>query len=1119
MPSIPDEFVPLAVQGPAPSEPQQDEPGLGEIIGAAGTANNWVYRGWRWLANRDEIEVDPGYDPFSDIKGTRYETDPMRFAFSRSQKETAAIIGEWEDDDQARSVLAKSGWTGTVAGVGMGLVDPTIFFPIAKVFSGAARGASALRIGADVAITGGASAAIGAAVMYGTTPEYTMGDVAFNVGTATLLSGLLGTGAGALISRQERQAVTQLLQEDRLGVGNDLYAPQPQAAGAAASDTRQLQLRSAPVLNKLPDPTAKLSPPRRVLNSGILSARRAVADLVETPYIFEENLQGVATTQGPALSRQVQMEIGRARVAVTDSFDQLYARYRAAQNETAVQRVMRGARDLTAGPAEGKLRFPEFKAEVDKALRSGDVHDIPEVAEAAQLVRRELSTWRDRAIAAKLLPEDVDVATADSYMMRIWDKQKLIGQRPQVVKTFADWLEGEQVRKAEAQERITGISRQLDEASQKVTDLERKAKGGTQAHIDEIARVRALREKLEAELTAWKGKSASEAISAMKARDATPADPAKPRRSGADKAVDLAAKRIMESDRNLSRQEIEARANEIVDRIVGSPDGRLPYEDSSVAPAGGGAPDSARGPLARRAFMIPDRLIQDYLEQDVQKTVEAYLRTMVPDVLLTERFGDVDMTEVFRKMKDEAAAAQMKAPSEAARAKLKEEYDRVVRDVAAMRDRVRHVYGYSSDPSQQFMGRMAATAARFDIITNLGGAALSSLSDLAGMQWRYGFSSVFKNAWAPMLKSLGSADTRKALKEYRSQLKTLGIAAETYLNTRTHGLYDVLDVYAPTSKFERVVNVAADKFGIMNLLTPWTDFTKFAAGMVSGAEITRAVEAVASGKAKPRQIRNLAEGGIDSVMAGRIWQQLQAKGGSNVIDGTRIPNTGTWTDKGAKLAFEGMLARDVDLMILTPGAEKPLMMSRPLGAIILQYKTFVTAANERLLVRSLQARDHQVLAGMASAIALGMLAEYAYSFVANRPTPKDTSDWVKAGVSRSGILGWYQEGNAITSKWTGGAADIFRVIGADMPDARYISRSPGAALLGPVYGKFETTVSSLAKLTSKALGGGQDWKANDTYQLRRLLPAQNLFYIRRLLDAVEDAGNEAIGVEPKARGG
>ena len=461
---------------------------------------------------------------------------------------------------------------------------------------------------------------------------------------------------------------------------------------------------------------------------------------------------------------------------------------------------------------------------------------------------------------------------------------------------------------------------------------------------------------------------------------------------------------------------------------------------------------------------------------------------------------------------------QRGAKSEAERLKIKKQYDAVVADLAAMRDRIRGVYGYSSDPRQRLMGRMASTAARFDVMTNLGGTVISSLPDLAVMQWRYGMASTFRHAWAPMLKSLTNPETRKALKSYRSQLQSLGIAAETYLNTRTNAFYDITDVYAPTSRFERAVNEASDKFGLVNVIGPWTDFTKWAAGMVSGNEITRAVEAVASGKAKARQIRDLAEGGVDGVMAERIWKQLSSETGSDVIDGIRIPNTGSWADGGAREAFEGMLARDVDIMVITPGAEKPLMMSNPVMALILQYKSFVAAANERLLVRGLQARDHRTLLALASTLALGAVAEYAYSVVANRPTPKDNSDWVKASVMRSGILGWYQEGNSIMEKWTGGAVDVFRLIGADMPDARYISRSPGAALMGPVYGKFETSVKAFSKLAAKAVGGDQEWTAGDTRQLRRLLPAQNLFYLRRLLDAGEAEVNELMGIEPLAPG-
>lgn len=1330
MPSIPDEFVPLQVRVPV-SRPQEEDPGTLDILGSAGVVANWPYRLWRNWANHSDLDTQPDYNPFPELRGSKYESDPERFAYSRSPAETQAIMREWDQDETARGVLARSGWSGTVASLGMGMLDPTLFLPIAKVFSGAAAGASALRIGADAALAGAAGATIGEAAMYATTPDYTMGDVALNVGTATLLSGLIGAGAGALLSKGERAALTEKLHADRetwgatlapeaaspaidlageLPTGKSPSLPSPQAAGAAAADTRELTMRAAPgPLSKLPDPTAKVSPIRRVMTSDFTEARRALADLAETPYIYNENLEGIATTQGPALDRLVKLETGKARVAISQTLDRLYTLYRhGAADVGRMKKIATGIDDLRGRTPEGTMNFPQFKDAIDEALRNGDTHAVPEVAEAARFFREKiLSPWRDRAWK-ELSAEGVDAKTADSYMMRVYNKERIIAQRPDVVNRFTAWLEGDQAKKAAIQERLVDLSAQLDEAEASVASMLKKAKGGSEEHTAAVARVDALYARIEAELTQWQGKSTGEAMSAIRARDkelpgdatargsvtpdnggpaldeplilqppedfpvagegvtkrqwmngvrawaaakfgdktvknasdgsdiiisrsgikhtlsrdvqsrgsvaamanldtmlekaqfirtdtdrlgrkeikgvhtyearvridgqdaamriivredmngrryydhseirekvgdaATgnqparsgqfdqmlPASPerilteggakARPRRTSADGAVSKAMRRILESDRALSRQELEARANEIVDRILGSPDGRLPYADA--AGYAGGAPASdARGPLSAREFMIPDAQIRDFLETDVHQVLEIYLNTMVPDVLLTERFGDVNMTEAFRKIQDEAAAKASAATSEAERTRIHKQRDAVIADLAAIRDRIRHTYGVSSDPRQRFMGRMAATAARFDMITNLGGAVLSSLSDLAGAQWRYGFSATFRHAWSPMLKAMTDPETRTALKQYRSQLKSLGIAAETYLSTRTSGMYDVIDSYKPATRFERGMALAADKFGLASGLTQWTDFTKFAAGMISGGEISRAVEAVASGKAKARQIRDLAEGGIDAVMADRIWKELSAEGGADVVGGIRIPNTGAWTDKGARDAFEGMLARDVDIMVLTPGAEKPLMMSRPVAALILQYKTFVTAANERLLVRSLQARDHQALQGLASAIVLGMMAEFAYSFVADRTPPDSTADWVKAGINRSGILGWYAEGNAVLAKWTGGATDGYRLIGATQPDARYISRTPLAALLGPVAGKFETTVKSFSKLAAKALGSDQEWNANDTYQLRRLLPAQNLFYIRRLLDMPEDAINEDIlGVEPKQRG-
>ncbi|WP_185929046.1 hypothetical protein, partial [Mesorhizobium sp. M7A.T.Ca.US.000.02.2.1] len=873
--------------------------------------------------------------------------------------------------------------------------------------------------------------------------------------------------------------------------------------------------------SKLPDPTAKLSPPRRVLNSPFQSARRATVDLVETPYIFKENDAGVATTQGPALDRLARLHVGKARIGLAQKFDDAYTRYRfggapETWRESLGNRATR-LMDHTGRPRE-KASIPEFRSMVDDAMRNNDMHDIPEVAETAKYIRDTIIVpWRDRAIKAGLLPEDVDVGTADSYMMRVWNKQRLIGERPRVVQIFSDWLEGEEAKKAGLQDKIKLLQGDLDTAGASIEKLKgqrNKKLGENAAEIDQkIADletyVQERRAMVEEAVSSWQGKSSKAAKRALAERPVPGGAEGAGAGTGADAAIDAAVKHILGKERLRDRKEIEALAQEIVDRITGGPDGRLPYD----APAGRsegftGGNNDARGPLSPRDFMIPDSLVRDFIDTDVHNTAEMYLNTMVPDVLLTERFGDVRMTETFRRINEEASALEMAAKTPNERLKLQAQRDAAIADLAAMRDRIRHTYGFSSDPRNRFMGRIAATAARYDVLTNLGGAALSSLSDLAGIQWQAGMRGAFKHAWAPFFKAMVNKETRAAVMQYRSQLQTLGIAAETYLSTRASGIHDVLDVYRPTSRFERGIRAAADKFGNFTGLSQWTDFGKTAAGMVSGGEISRAAEAIAAGKGTDRQIRRLAEGGIDAAMASRIDQAMRADGGSDIVAGIRIPNSGNWKDIGARDAFEGALARDVDIMIITPGAEKPLMMSKPIAALILQYKSFVAAANERLLVRSLQARDRQVLEGMVSAIGLGMLAEYAYSGIAGRSPPDTASDWIKQGIARAGLLGWYQEANAISAKWTGGAADAYRLIGASRPDSRYYSRSTLGAVLGPTANKVESLIYTSSDVANL------DWKAADTRRFRRLLIGQNVFYIRGLIDRLEAGANEAVGVAP-----
>lgn len=1117
MPSVPDEFIPFEFSRPVrPQEPEPEGPGLLGTLAAGGEVANWVYRSWRHVSNRAGLQDDPEHDPFAMIRGTPYAADPERFAGSGSEEETRAIMREWDADTEAKQVLARSGWGGTLAAISMGMLDPTIFVPVAAVASGAARGANTLRIGADVALTAGATAALGEAAMLVTTPEMTGQDAALNVGVATLLGGFLGTGAGALLSRAERRQLEAVLTADRLALAEDTAPARPASpasAGAAAADTRELQMRRVPGLSALPDPAGKAAPTRRVLNTPFPSARRALVDLAETPYIFEENLKGVATTQGGALDRTARIEMSRARIKIEEEFTRLYTDFR----------QQSGA---NVGPVAGRVdrligrNFADWKAMVDDALRNGDTHEIPQVAEAARIYRETVfRPWTERAQAAGLLPEELDVKTAESYMMRNWNKERLVGERPEVVRTFAGWLEEEELKKVALQDRLRETSAALSRVDAELQKLS-KARADDEFAVSERARLdsrrTALLTRIEEDVAAWEGRSAREAQRAM--RQADEGRMARAAAGGAEsriapdlnKEVETAVRRILDSERITDRQELESLANEIIDRITGTPDGRLPYD----AGGGGGAAAAmagrgdARGPLAARVFMIPDNRVRQWLNTDPQETAEIFLNTMVPDVLLTERFGDVNMTEVMRRISEEASQMEMAAKTPKERLAIQAQRDSAIADLAAIRDRIRHTYGFSSDPRQRFLGRMAQTAGRYSVVTNLGGVVLSSLPDLAGTQWRFGMTSAFRNAWVPYAKALFSPETRKAVMAQKRQLQTLGIAADTFLATRQSALYEVGESYRPQSRFERGVKWGADKFQLASGLSYWTDFAKLASGMVASAEALAAVRAVASGKPKARQIRNLAEGGVDAAMASRIVRQLKADGAVDVVDGIEIPNTGNWTDRGARNAFEALITRDVDMMVLTPGQEKALMFSKPIGGLILQFKSFVQAANERLLVRSLQARDIEALQGMASAVALGVMAEVIYSWIVGRDLPENPANIIKSGVERSGLLGWYQEANSLSAKFSGGSADVFRLAGADRPDSRYISRSVLGAFLGPTANKFE----DLVRVTGTA--ANLDWSAADTRRLRRMVPGQNLFYIRRRLDELEGNVNEAFGITP-----
>jgi hypothetical protein len=785
-----------------------------------------------------------------------------------------------------------------------------------------------------------------------------------------------------------------------------------------------------------------------------------------------------------------------------------------------------GRREIRGGGTGGRGRdaslTPDGRDMTGRTLDAMD-RELAEMEAAGEWIP---ASMRREDVAERLAYTRADIAKARQMIAEARRDRGSLERRGVVARA----REGE-ARVAETANlgRYGVIEQQLSRAETKQAILDSVRANAERVH-DQI------RKDLEDQITQWRGKSSVEAIRAIEA--AAKADEARQakinagfmygqlykgdgkRLTSADAAVDRAVRHILDKDPVYAPEELRQRANEIVERLVAAPEGRIPYDVASPS-FGKAIPQSeVRGALAAREFMIPDEMLDtipngqggnfSIIEDDVEAVIGSYLNTVVTDVHLVERFGDTRMTEAFRRIDDDANRMLLAATSQKERDRITKAHNKVKAYIVAVRDRIRGVYALPANEQMRNAYRLAAAVKNYNVITDLGGATLNSLGEIAMPVFRYGFLKVFGTGYGALVQGIQGNTTLYAAA--KTQLKKMGIVNEVWTNSRVQSLGDIVEPYRQGTLVERGLFTGANASQILNLNAHFTDHNRAIAGMLAMDEILLASKAVAAGKATKKQIQNLAASSIDENMARAIWRQFENDGGG-VHEGVHLPNTADWADGAARTAFEGAVAREVDIAVINPGQEKPLWLSNPILSVFGQFRTFVASANERILIAQLQQRDGNTLAGLVSAVVGGMMSYVAYSVATNQLDKLEKAkpaDYLREGISRSGVLGWFEEINTNLSKATGNRADAYRLLGSEKPLSKYSSRSPLGQLLGPTAGKIEGVLD----VARHAAAG--EWREADTRNVRRLAPFQNLIGLRLLLDQVEKAVNGIFGVPERA---
>lgn len=645
------------------------------------------------------------------------------------------------------------------------------------------------------------------------------------------------------------------------------------------------------------------------------------------------------------------------------------------------------------------------------------------------------------------------------------------------------------------------------------------------------------RDQIEERLHEWKGDGANEALTAIRAREkyreakTAEGKPPEGRLEAADAAVDRVIRRILESDKAVSPQELRARAEQTADQILGGPAGRLGYDWAEGGPVTGPPKNEVnpnpRGSFNRRNFNLPYDLRKDFLVRDLDRVMDAYVRTIIPDLMIAQRFGDVEMKAAFQRIRDDFTGARDQvradfqkridaAPDEAAKAKLTHKLEKemaklqnakdgVEEDIAAVRDRIRGVYAVPTTRLARNLARAAAVVKSFSVFQFLGNVVMNSASELSSPTMRYGFEKVMGDGWAPLARRLSGLGDE--WKHNKTQLRAYGVGTEMELSMRHDSLNDLNRAHMDATAAERLWHRGAEISQIVNGQTLFTDMNKRIMGTVAAVDLLERAQKVAAGKAGKEDLAVLAENSIDPHMARAIWAEVEAGGGMKQ-GGVWLPNTADWKNAAARQAYEAAVAREADIAVTTPGQEKPLWMSLPVFGLAGLFNSFTAGAHHRMLIANLQRADFHTLAGITATVAMGTVAYALNRVIQGKPIESDPSELLKEGISRSGVLGWFEYANKQAAKLSGGRADIYRLIGAEKPLSRYESQNVLESLLGPAAGHVQSTARVIRAISTGEVSSG------DVSAARRLVaPMQNHFLLGRGYDAMQRGVEDLLGVQ------
>ena len=489
-----------------------------------------------------------------------------------------------------------------------------------------------------------------------------------------------------------------------------------------------------------------------------------------------------------------------------------------------------------------------------------------------------------------------------------------------------------------------------------------------------------------------------------------------------------------------------------------------------------------------RSFEIPDELVEEFLENDVEALLRHHTRTMGVDIELTRKFGDIDMRGVIDDVTTEYQRLIDDASDLNIRKALKKSLENDLRDIRGLRDRVRGTYGASKDPhamSSRFVRGMKS----FNVLVGMGSAVVSSVPDVARSVMVEGLDATYKFG----LQNLFRANIDHLKRMQKRELRASGVAADATLGLRASAFTDVGDLFGSRFGFERGLNQTTNAYFMLNGLNYWNQALKEFAGNVTMLRMTDGLSTNWSALSKADKEKFL-KNGINQQDHYNMQKQMFEHG--RKVDDFWMPETAKWTNSDLRLKFRAALNQNVERIIVTPGAgDRALWTSTELGSLMTQFKSYGQGAVVRVLTAGLQEKDAAFWQGALLMVGLASMVNEFKRLQYGIDNEEGYDEKLLNAVDRSGVLGWFMDVNNPIEKLT----DYKLGLGPLLTDQQSY-RLPDQAKLGSVFGPAISNVMTAGSVAGDVLSGNMDQGTADS--ARFILPTGNLPYLDPIYDGI-----------------